>query len=267
MTLKDVKKIKSPADQNGDFKTVRVNRPYVWLQEGDDRLRTAETLADERVSAGQHPVRPDPGTQTLQTRPAGLLPEPRHQYTTCRGPDRNRREGTQKRTLALPSVPLSKRSWAEMWQWNPKSICSAKNLGNRSERSNMTKSISFLTSQTSLIINVKYWLKVTISTIFHNISAENLPFRSFMVLYSWLCCALQGINLSGGQKQRICIARAMYSRADVVVLDDPLSALDPHVGAHIFDDGILKFLLKRRRTVILVTHQLQYLEHAHSVST
>ena len=78
---------------------------------------------------------------------------------------------------------------------------------------------------------------------------------------------LQEINLSGGQKQRICIARAMYSRADVVVLDDPLSALDPHVGAHIFDDGILKFLLKRRRTVILVTHQLQYLEHAHSVST
>ena len=105
MTLKDVKKIKGPADQNGDFKTVRVNRPYVWLQEGDDRLRTAETLADERVSAGQHPVRPDHGTQTLQTRPAGLLPEPRHQYTTCRRPDRDRREGTQKRTLALPSVP------------------------------------------------------------------------------------------------------------------------------------------------------------------
>ena len=86
--------------------TLRVNRPCVWLQKGDDRLRTAETLADECVSAGQHPVRPDHGAQTLQTRPAGLLPEPRHQYTTCRGPDRDRREGTQKRTLALSSVPL-----------------------------------------------------------------------------------------------------------------------------------------------------------------
>ncbi len=77
---------------------------------------------------------------------------------------------------------------------------------------------------------------------------------------------LQGINLSGGQKQRICIARAMYSHADVLILDDPLSALDPHVGAHIFDDGIIKFALKRKRTVILVTHQLQYLGYANSVS-
>ncbi len=87
-------------------------------------------------------------------------------------------------------------------------------------------------------------------------------------LHTNTICFPQGINLSGGQKQRICIARALYSSAEVVVLDDPLSALDPHVGAHIFEDGILKFLLKiHHRTVILVTHQLQYLEHAHSVST
>ena len=57
----------------------------------------------------------------------------------------------------------------------------------------------------------------------------------------------------------------MYSHADVLILDDPMSALDPHVGAHIFDDGIVKFALKRKRTVILVTHQLQYLGYAHSV--
>ena len=48
--------------------------------------------------------------------------------------------------------------------------------------------------------------------------------------------------------------------------DDPLSALDAHVGRHVFDEVILKRLLKRKKTVILVTHQLQYLNYAHSVS-
>ena len=44
----------------------------------------------------------------------------------------------------------------------------------------------------------------------------------------------KGVNLSGGQKQRIAIARAVYADADIYVLDDPLSAVDVHVGAHIF---------------------------------
>ncbi len=49
---------------------------------------------------------------------------------------------------------------------------------------------------------------------------------------------LQGINLSGGQKQRISLARAVYQNRDIYLLDDPLSAVDSHVGKHIFDNVI-----------------------------
>lgn len=67
----------------------------------------------------------------------------------------------------------------------------------------------------------------------------------------------RGINLSGGQKQRISLARAIYSDADVVLLDDPLGAVDPHVGAHIMDHAICGLLKNKCR--ILVTHQLHVL--------
>ncbi|XP_071784449.1 ATP-binding cassette sub-family C member 8-like isoform X1 [Asterias amurensis] len=76
----------------------------------------------------------------------------------------------------------------------------------------------------------------------------------------------KGINLSGGQKQRVSVGRAMYSYNDVVVLDDPLSALDMHVGAHLFKEGIEGFLMRKsKRTVILVTHQIQYAEKADKI--
>ncbi|XP_043754326.1 ATP-binding cassette sub-family C member 11 isoform X3 [Cervus elaphus] len=68
----------------------------------------------------------------------------------------------------------------------------------------------------------------------------------------------RGLNLSGGQKQRISLARAIYSDRELYLLDDPLSAVDAHVGKHIFEECFKKVL--RRKTVILVTHQLQYLE-------
>nr|XP_015223849.1 PREDICTED: multidrug resistance-associated protein 9 [Lepisosteus oculatus] len=73
----------------------------------------------------------------------------------------------------------------------------------------------------------------------------------------------RGINLSGGQKQRVSLARAVYSNRNVFLLDDPLSAVDAHVGKHIFEECIKKEL--RGKSVILVTHQLQYLEFCDEV--
>jgi ATP-binding cassette subfamily C (CFTR/MRP) protein 1 len=45
----------------------------------------------------------------------------------------------------------------------------------------------------------------------------------------------KGVNLSGGQRARISLARALYSDADIYLLDDPLSAVDAHVGKHLYD--------------------------------
>ncbi|KAG7333001.1 hypothetical protein KOW79_003136 [Hemibagrus wyckioides] len=72
----------------------------------------------------------------------------------------------------------------------------------------------------------------------------------------------RGIILSGGQRQRISVARALYQQSKVVFLDDPFSALDIHLSDHLMLEGILKFLRQEKRTVVLVTHKLQYLPHA-----
>ncbi|KAL4852933.1 Multidrug resistance-associated protein 1 [Chlorella vulgaris] len=73
----------------------------------------------------------------------------------------------------------------------------------------------------------------------------------------------KGINLSGGQKQRISLARALYQDADVYILDDPLSAVDVHVGKHIFDHFICGAVADRTR--LLVTNQLQFTPQADRV--
>lgn len=64
-----------------------------------------------------------------------------------------------------------------------------------------------------------------------------------------------GINLSGGQKWRVSFARALYSRAGIMILDDIFSALDAHVGRHIFEEA-LTGTLGQGRTRILVTHHV-----------
>ncbi|KAL6299258.1 P-loop containing nucleoside triphosphate hydrolase protein [Sparassis latifolia] len=77
----------------------------------------------------------------------------------------------------------------------------------------------------------------------------------------------KGINLSGGQKQRVNIARALYYDADIVIFDDPLSAVDAHVGKALFADAILGALRDRGKTVILVTHALHFLSQCDYIYT
>ncbi|OMJ19580.1 Metal resistance protein YCF1 [Smittium culicis] len=69
----------------------------------------------------------------------------------------------------------------------------------------------------------------------------------------------KGINLSGGQKARLSLARAVYSRAHVYLLDDPLSAVDAHVGRNIMTNVIGPSGLLHNKCRILVTHAVQYL--------
>ena len=73
------------------------------------------------------------------------------------------------------------------------------------------------------------------------------------------------VNLSGGQKQRVGLARAAYQNADIVLLDDPLSAVDAHVAKHLFEKLLGPTGLLKNKTRILVTHNLGFLHKMDSI--
>ena len=75
----------------------------------------------------------------------------------------------------------------------------------------------------------------------------------------------KGITLSGGQKARVAMARALYADADVYLLDDPLSAVDPKVARLLFKHAIMDQLVAKGKLVVLVTHQLQFVPFATQV--
>lgn len=74
----------------------------------------------------------------------------------------------------------------------------------------------------------------------------------------------KGVSLSGGQKARVALARAVYSRADIYVLDDILSAVDSHVGKKLIEEVLLGLL--RGRTVIMSTNSISVLKYADKIS-
>ena len=77
---------------------------------------------------------------------------------------------------------------------------------------------------------------------------------------------LQNLFFStGGQRQRLAIARALYSKAGCTFLDSPFSAIDADLANHIFNVGIMKILLKRKRTVLLATDRLDFIEKASKI--
>ena len=70
----------------------------------------------------------------------------------------------------------------------------------------------------------------------------------------------KGINLSGGQKARVSLARAVYKRPEVILMDDPVSALDAHTRIEVFEQvfcGLLK-----DSTRVLVTHAVDFVHLA-----
>ncbi|ODQ80199.1 hypothetical protein BABINDRAFT_161174 [Babjeviella inositovora NRRL Y-12698] len=76
----------------------------------------------------------------------------------------------------------------------------------------------------------------------------------------------KGISLSGGQKARLSLARAVYSRADIYLLDDPLSAVDEHVGRHLIDHVLGPNGLLSHKCKILATNSISVLEIANHIS-
>ncbi|KAI6025620.1 ABC protein [Pisolithus orientalis] len=77
----------------------------------------------------------------------------------------------------------------------------------------------------------------------------------------------KGVNLSGGQKQRVNIARALYHDPEIAIFDDPLSAVDAHVGKSLFEDIFVGSLRSRGITTVLVTHAIHFLPQVDYIYT
>jgi len=71
----------------------------------------------------------------------------------------------------------------------------------------------------------------------------------------------RGISISGGQRARIAMARALYSDSDVVLLDDPLAALDAKVASHVLRHCVMELLVDRGRAVVMCTNLLSLARH------
>jgi ABC-type multidrug transport system ATPase subunit len=89
--------------------------------------------------------------------------------------------------------------------------------------------------------------------------AQLLPDLAHLALGDATVVGTGGAQLSGGQRARVALARVLYADADVVFLDDIMSALDAHTGAAVWANALCWFKA-RGKTVVLVTHQLQLLQ-------
>ncbi|GFF77533.1 hypothetical protein IFM62136_09593 [Aspergillus lentulus] len=105
------------------------------------------------------------------------------------------------------------------------------------------------------------WYKTMIWSCGLTEDIEQLPNGDYTIVGS------RGASLSGGQEQRLALARAVYARAPLVVLDDTLSALDARTEKLVFDRLLSKTGLFQRlgATVILVTHSVQHLRSADNI--
>ncbi|CAL5345398.1 unnamed protein product [Camellia sinensis] len=101
----------------------------------------------------------------------------------------------------------------------------------------------------------RYWKAIDVTALQHDL--DLLPGRDLTEIGE------RGVNISGGQKQRVSMARAVYSNADVYIFDDPLSALDAHVGRQVFNNCIKGEL--QGKTRVLVTNQLHFLPQVDKV--
>ncbi|GAB1608174.1 ATP-binding cassette sub-family C member 9-like isoform X4 [Argonauta hians] len=75
----------------------------------------------------------------------------------------------------------------------------------------------------------------------------------------------QGVLLTEGQKQRICLARALYSSANTIIMDDPFSKIEPHLGRSVFEEAVVRNMIRRKRTVILVSPQIPHIYNAFQI--